>query len=600
MGINPFFLLLYVLIFIPQLVAFHSFPFKGILLVLTLFLVFAIIFKTSRWKKVIRNTLLGVSLVLIALQWVKSFSINNLPFLLFLVSDWFILFLLFKPSEFRKYLYISLLSFLNMTLLSVGFNSLLYGVVLFLYLFLVEYFFLLLTAEAYKSPNPRLFKSLFKYSVVSYLFVFLIGVVLFFVLPRPQYPLFALLQRNTANPIVGFSSDIKLGAFSKIATDNSVVFRIKVKGLPDNTNPYWRGNTLEIFLNDAWYSANVPYMGKVEYGGKTYREEILVSPYGGVNLFSLGYPYEVLKSTIPVKVDRTKGILLAERFLTSPARVSFLASSLQRGKLVNKRLLLKYPKRLKPIFEKIAKKYSLKGKSFQWVLKGLGKFFSHFRYSLTNRAENLEEFLTVYREGNCEYFASAAALLFRYLGYPSRVVVGFYGGEYNPITKYWVVRQRDAHAWVEVYYHRRWFTFDATTFAISESSTSEAGNLEKNKLLLWWDTLNTYWLNYVINLNRKKQKEIFTNIVKIVKNFHLEVDFRSFWWLPLLGLALAFLILWRKILLILYSLWLFARFKIPFKVYGSFVELYNHLWRFYPEIWRKERGKLKKLIRLGG
>jgi hypothetical protein len=598
MRINPFFILLYLLVFIPQILGVLYLPFKITVILTNIFLILTFFYKAFAKKKLIKYSFLGITLTFIVIQWIKNFSIGNLPYLLFLLSDWFILFLSLQSNSFRKFLYISLLSFLNMALISVGFNTISYGLILLFFLFLEEYFFLLLTAEGYKNTDVKLFKSLFKYASLSYVLIFSLGVVFFFLLPRPQYPLFALLQRDTGNPVVGFSSDIKLGAFSKIATDDSVVFRAKISDFSLNKNPYWRGNTLEIFLNNAWYSSTIPYQSDIKLEGKVYKEEMLISPYGGQNIFSLGYPYKILKSSSEVEINPTRGVILTKRYITSPLKISFIALSIQRGKLTDKKLLLKYPRELKPIFDNIARKYSLKGKSFSWVLKGVSNFFSNFKYSLNNKAKTLEEFLTIYREGNCEYFASTAALLFRYLGYPTRVVVGFYGGEYNPITKYWVVRQKDAHAWIEIYYNEKWIPFDATSYAIVEVSKEEKEKMKKNNLLLIWDTLNTYWLEYVVNLNREKQKDLLTGIVKRIKNLHFEWNFHTN--LTYIGLVLSILFpfLLKRFLIFSYTLWLSVRYRISFKIFKNFTEIYTFLWRYYPNIWEREKQKLKIFIRL--
>ena len=66
-------------------------------------------------------------------------------------------------------------------------------------------------------------------------------------------------------------------------------------------------------------------------------------------------------------------------------------------------------------------------------------------------ADPIEEFLFTYRSGHCEYFASAMVLLLRSQGIPARFVAGSLGGEYNPLTGYYIVRQSNAHAWVEAY-----------------------------------------------------------------------------------------------------------------------------------------------------
>jgi hypothetical protein len=63
----------------------------------------------------------------------------------------------------------------------------------------------------------------------------------------------------------------------------------------------------------------------------------------------------------------------------------------------------------------------------------------------------VEDFLFKHQRGHCEYFASALALMLRSVGIPSRVVLGFNGGEYNGVGGFYQVRQLHAHAWVEAY-----------------------------------------------------------------------------------------------------------------------------------------------------
>jgi protein-glutamine gamma-glutamyltransferase len=72
-------------------------------------------------------------------------------------------------------------------------------------------------------------------------------------------------------------------------------------------------------------------------------------------------------------------------------------------------------------------------------------------------------FVTVTREGYCQFFAGAMALMLRYLGIPARVAVGFAGGKYDPSNRVWLFSDRDAHAWVEVWFKGYgWLPFDPT------------------------------------------------------------------------------------------------------------------------------------------
>lgn len=66
------------------------------------------------------------------------------------------------------------------------------------------------------------------------------------------------------------------------------------------------------------------------------------------------------------------------------------------------------------------------------------------------------------RTGHCELFASAEVLLLRSLGVPARVVGGYRVVERNELAGHWTVRNRNAHAWVEVWLGDRWVTRDPT------------------------------------------------------------------------------------------------------------------------------------------
>lgn len=88
-----------------------------------------------------------------------------------------------------------------------------------------------------------------------------------------------------------------------------------------------------------------------------------------------------------------------------------------------------------------------------------------FRYSerAPRVARPLETFLFRDRRGYCQQFSGAMALLLRMGGVPARVAAGFTPGEHDAPRDDWVVRDYDAHSWVEVWFPREgWVTFDPT------------------------------------------------------------------------------------------------------------------------------------------
>jgi transglutaminase-like putative cysteine protease len=81
----------------------------------------------------------------------------------------------------------------------------------------------------------------------------------------------------------------------------------------------------------------------------------------------------------------------------------------------------------------------------------------------TVHANPVDAFLFDDRNGYCQHFSAAMALLLRMGGVPARVAVGFTPGVKDAGRNRWVVRDYDAHSWVEAHFPRYgWITFDPT------------------------------------------------------------------------------------------------------------------------------------------
>ena len=100
------------------------------------------------------------------------------------------------------------------------------------------------------------------------------------------------------------------------------------------------------------------------------------------------------------------------------------------------------------------------------ALEAIMRELSHYPYSLDDRREGridpVVEFLQKRDGGHCELFASSMALLARTIGIPTRIAVGYRVDEVNAITGVSVVRDRNAHTWVEAFVEGRWQSFDPT------------------------------------------------------------------------------------------------------------------------------------------
>ncbi len=91
----------------------------------------------------------------------------------------------------------------------------------------------------------------------------------------------------------------------------------------------------------------------------------------------------------------------------------------------------------------------------------------------------LADFVLRSKQGYCQHFAGAMALMLRLLGIPARVAVGFTSGAWDEGT--WTVTDHDAHAWVEVWLAGHgWLPFDPTpgrgTLSASYTNASDSAD----------------------------------------------------------------------------------------------------------------------------
>lgn len=112
-------------------------------------------------------------------------------------------------------------------------------------------------------------------------------------------------------------------------------------------------------------------------------------------------------------------------------------------------------------------------------------FQYHLGVSIPDKEDPLGYFLSEKPPAHCEMFASAAAIMLRCHGIPTRYVTGFVASERNPYSDYWVARNADAHAWVEAWDAQRgWVLVEPTPPAGVPGLRQEHG-----ALAYFWDIL---------------------------------------------------------------------------------------------------------------
>ncbi len=124
-------------------------------------------------------------------------------------------------------------------------------------------------------------------------------------------------------------------------------------------------------------------------------------------------------------------------------------------------------------------------------------------------AHPIEWFIETSKRGHCEDFASAMVALCRAAGINSRIVTGYVAAEFNPSSEHYIVRQGNAHAWVEVEAGQgRWREFDPTPpEELSAIHSPRATFASRARQFL--DAIEYAWINSVVSFDQSRQDRLF-------------------------------------------------------------------------------------------
>ncbi|HEY7366802.1 MAG TPA: transglutaminaseTgpA domain-containing protein [Methylomirabilota bacterium] len=346
----------------------------------------------------------------------------------------------------------------------------------------------------------------------------LVTLALFFVIPRIGEATLALTAPSR-RMIVGFSDRVELGAIGELETDSSVAMRIRVGDVsltPHLINELrWRGVVLDYFDGHAWTIARrrrAP-LGRaalseaegrgVPGAGLLLTQEVFLEPIGTDTLFAAP---RVLRARVPVGtalVDDMGALSMSH----AASRLEYTVESIVGGRALERLSPTAHTRflQLPPVAPRIAtlaQEVTASSVGPAAAAQALTEYLRRdFKYTLslerTTTLPPLEEFLFARRAGNCEYFASALAVMLRSLGIPARVVTGFQRGEWNPYGEYFLVRMSDAHAWVEAYIAGSgWLTLDPSPRDESVTAAWAGASLFLDALRLRWHRYIENWSSH--------------------------------------------------------------------------------------------------------
>lgn len=527
-----------------------SFPYFFISLIIFILAIYKDFVKYFRINRTLLNIVAIIFVVLIFLRITLSDIITPaLESLIVLLSIKFL-----EDKEKRDYLQIFLISILIFTGATIfSFEiSFLFFFLIFIFLLNFSIIFLTFYSEDKKlTLNVNEFLKIIKRVILIPVIALPFSVILFFGLPRTPNPLFSFFG-STLTARTGFSETVKLGNVSEIQEDDSVIFRVSTEKLNDE-ELYFRGITLNYYDNNEWiYVKGFEDSKNIEIRGKLVEQTIYLEPYGGNYLFGLDKPIAIYSF---LRYEK-EGLNFKTREIISN-RIKYdlksVVSDVIYERNIDKKIYLQLPQNLTERFYEFVKNFE--GENKLEVIEKVQNYFlsGEFKYNLKNLpiSDNpIEDFLFMTKEGNCEYFATSMALILRALQIPSRVVAGYKGGIYNEIGKYYIVKQSDAHLWVEAYIDNiGWIRFDPTPSSEREAALLFSRKISKFRIFL--DTLNYYYNTFVINYDLEKQIALLNKIRDIRVDLRLKLSFGNVFknlnYLLLIVLTLLLIFLFRNL-----------------------------------------------------
>lgn len=338
-------------------------------------------------------------------------------------------------------------------------------------------------------------------------------VIFFPILPRTQIPLWNFLSAPAAG-VTGFSDKVEPGSSAAIAEVRTLVFRAELPRLPQPAI-YWRGTVFNQMMGNRWIRNNAVPLERALYRGPRIVQTIYPEPALSRVLIALDAPANIGLPRVYRSPDGVYELPRAtSRRLVYPTE-SVTAGTLPLEKEPDRAFYLRLPDDTGARIRHLADSLRRNGESDARRVELLETFFrnGNYRYALQGLptgANALEQFLFEKRQGNCEFFASAFAVVLRAAGVPARLVGGYLGGEYNELGGYYLVSADMAHVWVEALVTGKgWVRIDPSGYA--QNAGAFLGRALKRDLLgklrLAIDSFDHTWNRTVITYDFERQAE---------------------------------------------------------------------------------------------
>lgn len=372
-----------------------------------------------------------------------------------------------------------------------------------------------------------------------------LALMLFFVFPRGLLDLSAALGRSRFGE-TGIDNTLDPGGIASLALRTDVAFRVRFPDgqPPPNMHRYWRCITLWQCEGLRWTRGErLGYrpMFPAKQSPNDVRQIIDLEPHGRTWVPALDLPLSAIARGMRLypEFDET---LLSPMPVRSSERIE-VKSRVEQPPLRDlpdhhREAALQLPGNISPQLKQITDSWEAAAQSDEQIVQLALKHLSTqgFTYTLEpgeySGSGGLEEFFLSRRTGFCEHFSASFATLMRMAGIPSRLVVGYLGGEFSDHNGgYLIVKQSDVHAWTEVWLERvGWYRIDPTAALAPDRVNIDlrswlaggAEAAERQRRSLWgrvtqrmrllWDSLSYAWQDRVIDYNQETQRGLLERL----------------------------------------------------------------------------------------
>ena len=385
---------------------------------------------------------------------------------------------------------------------------------------------------------------------------------LFLLFPRIG-PLWALPADATAR--TGLSDRMDLGQFASLVNDDSIALRVRFEGKPPPPQSlYFRGPVLGRFDGLRWSTMlDSALLGPAapRTSGTAAIDPDRLTQALGLEVQASAQPYQMLLDATRLRqVPLLEGTVLRPKVQPADALPDLhLSAALnwEAPQALNQRVQLdaqvqtvdRWGWRMAPVplRDLVDLPPGFNPRTLAWAAElrrqpewaqadglQLSRYLlahlqrGDYRYTLSPGRDGVHTADALWfdrRTGFCEHFASAFVVMMRALDVPARIVTGYQGADAQAVDGWWAVRQRNAHAWAEIWVAERgWIRVDPTAAVspqridIGETLTAPPGLVGQMLQRLdpglwapwqrWWERADQRWAQWVIAYGSTQQRDL--------------------------------------------------------------------------------------------